>query len=150
MAGTGMSLEQRKARLKKLLHVGRRELGMDEDTYRALLVSVSRDNDRSSSSDLTLQELDLALDRMKASGFKVRKTGGSRRQASEPLARKIRSLWLSLRDAGALRDASESALNHWVEGQTGVADLAWLSAAQSHQCIEQLKKWLARVEVPHE
>ena len=31
-----------------------------------------------------------------------------------------------------------------------VADLAWLSVAQSHQCIEQLKKWLARVEVPHE
>lgn len=142
----GATVQERKLRLIKLLHVGRRELGMDEDTYRQLLAGITRDATRNSASQLTLQELDLVLDRMKAAGFKVRKAGSQRKQADHPMARKIRSLWLTLRDLGALRDASEKALNSWVEGETGVADLAWLNNHQAHLVIERLKKWVNRVE----
>lgn len=145
----GLSLEQRKAHLKKLLHVGRRELGMDEETYRALLVGISKSPERNSSAVLSLQELDLALDRMKAAGFRVKKAGGGRKPATDPLARKVRSLWLQLRDLGALRDPSEAALCKWVEGEIGVADLSWLTSHQAHQVIERLKRWVSRVEVSH-
>lgn len=140
------TVQERKQRLIKLLHVGRRELGMDEDTYRQLIANVTRDPARNSSAQLTLQELDLVLDRMKAAGFKVRKGGHQRRQAEHPTARKVRSLWLTLRDRGALRDASETALNRWVLGETGIEQLAWLDDAQTHLVIERLKKWIKRLE----
>lgn len=140
------SVAERKNRLKKLLHVGRRELRMDEDTYRALLVSISKDPKRTSSAQLTLNELDQALDRMKAGGFKVRAARADRPQDKHATSRKIRSLWLSLRDLGALNDPSEKALAAFIKNQTGVEDLAWLDGAQAAKVIESLKKWVKRVE----
>lgn len=143
----GLSVEDRKKRLKQLLHIARGQLAMDEDTYRMILVGVSKDPLRNSSSLLSLQELELAVDRMKASGFKVRKTASKPQQDDHPLIRKIRSLWLTLRDQGVLRDPSDKALAKYVEGETGVAQLAWLSTAQCHQVIERMKKWIDRKEV---
>lgn len=140
------TVQDRKKRLIKLLHVGRRDLGMDEDTYRAMLASVSKDPARNSSADLTLNELDRALDRMKAAGFKVRTAKADRAQDKQGTSRKIRSLWLTLRDLGAINDASEKALATFVLNQTGVADLAWLDGEHAAKVIEGLKKWVKRLE----
>lgn len=148
MATHGLSLEQRKGRLKQLLHIGAAHLGWDDDCYRDVLVSVTKDPKRNSSTQLTLQELDLVLDRMKRAGFKpVAKKAGSRKRATYPQARKIRSLWLTLRDKGALRDSSEEALTAWVKREFKVDRIDWLSPAQADQAIERLKKWIHRLEV---
>ena len=66
--------------------------------------------------------------------------------ADDPQSRKIRSLWLELRDLGGLRDASETALAHWVKNQTGIEALQWLSTAQASKCIDALKSWRDRVK----
>lgn len=146
----GMSGPARKQHLKTLLHVGKKELGMDEETYRLMLVGVSKDPQRNSSSLLSLQELELAVDRMKASGFKVRATKKDRPQAGDDQSKKIRSLWLQLHDLGSVRDPSEKALASFVLGQTQVADLHWLSSKQAGALIERLKRWVARVQKPNE
>ena len=57
----------------------------------------------------------------------------------------IRALWQELTSSGTVRDGSLSALNKFVQRQTGVARLEWLNNQQASQVIEQLKKWLARV-----
>lgn len=139
---------QQKRRLKQLLHVGKTKLGWDDDFYREVLVSITKNPERNSSTQLTLHELEAAVDRMKRAGFiPVAKKAGSRIQAIYPQAKKIRSLWLTLRDKGALRDASEEALAAWVKGEFGVDHINWLSADQSHKAIERLKKWIDRLEV---
>lgn len=134
-------------RLIKLIHVARRELRMDDDTYRLMLSGMPVLNGVTSTADLSVPNLVQVLEQLKAKGFKVHPKATSRKQpASDPRSRKIRSLWLSLRERGALRDPSEEALIKFVVGITGVAALQWLTAAQASQVIEQLKQWLQRVE----
>lgn len=136
-----------RARLIKLIHVGRRELGMDDETYRLMLASMKGLGGATSTADLTVPSLYRVLEQLKQKGFKVRpKSKGKRPQAADPQSRKIRSLWLTLRDMGALRDPSEEALAKFVHGETGVQALQWLTTEQASHVIEHLKKWIARVE----
>lgn len=134
-------------RLIKLIHVARRDLQMDEDTYRLMLAGMKGLDGATSTADLSVPNLYRVLEQLKAKGFKVRpKSKGKRPQAADPQSKKIRSLWLTLRDQGAIRDSSEEALVKFVHGMTGVEALQWLSAEQASQVIENLKKWSARAE----
>lgn len=133
--------------LIKLIHVARRELQMDDDTYRLMLSGMPALGGVTSTADLSVPNLVQVLEQLKQKGFKVRPTSTSKRpRAKDGQSRKIRSLWLSLRDAGVLRDPSEKALVNFVHGATGVAALQWLTGAQASQVIEQLKQWLQRAE----
>lgn len=134
-------------RLIKLIHVARRELRMDEETYRLMLSGMPVLDGVTSTADLSVPNLVQVLEQLKRKGFKVRPSTTSKRpRAKDGKSRKIRSLWLSLRDAGVLRDASEEALVNFVKGSTGAPALQWLTGAQASQVIEQLKLWLQRTE----
>lgn len=127
---------------KALIHVAKKQLGLDEDTYRALLLRITHAD---SCKDLNLGQLDAVVKELKAKGFVVKGQKAGQAVASQPTAKKIRSLWLQLRDAGALRDSSERALVAFVKNQTQVDTLHWLTPAQSYAVIERLKQWLARL-----
>lgn len=134
-------------RLIKLIHIARRELQLDEETYRLMLSSMPGLDGATSTASLSVPNLVQVLEQLKRKGFRVRPTAtGKRPRAADGRSRKIRSLWLSLRDAGALRDPSEEALVKFVKGVTGAAALQWLTKAQASLVIEQLKQWLQRVE----
>lgn len=60
---------QKKARLIKLLHIAKNQLMLDDAAYRRLLANVS--GGKTSSTKLSLEELELALRGMKAMGFVV-------------------------------------------------------------------------------
>lgn len=119
------------------IHVAKKQLGMDDETYRAMLWSLARVR---SAGDLDHAGRRAVLDHLKACGFNQRKP-----LAQDPLSRKIRASWLDLKALGALRDPSERALNAYVEHQTGVAALQWLSSEQASKVIESLKAWARRV-----
>lgn len=143
----GQSSSPDRLRLIKLIHVARRELHMDDDTYRLMLAGMSGLGGATSTANLSVPNLLRVLEQLKAKGFTVRPNSkGKRAMAADPWSRKIRSLWLTLRDRGELRDASEEALVKFVQGQTGAKALQWLDAKQAHQVIESLKGWLARTE----
>ncbi|RRV28634.1 regulatory protein GemA [Pseudomonas sp. o96-267] len=136
-----------RARLIKLIHVGRRELGMDDETYRLMLASMKGLDGATSTADLNVPNLYRVLEQLKQKGFKVRpKSKGKRPAAADPQSKKIRSLWLTLRDKGALRDPSEEALVKFVHGETGVQALQWLTTEQASAVIEHLKQWIARIK----
>ena len=138
---------QNRVRLIKLIHVGRRELGMDDETYRLMLASMNGLDGATSTADLNVPNLYRVLEQLKQKGFKVRpKSKGKRPAAADPQSKKIRSLWLTLRDKGALRDPSEEALVKFVHGETGVQALQWLTTEQASQVIEHLKQWVARIK----
>lgn len=134
-----------KQRLIRLIHVARRELGMEEDSYRQVLMSVAG---VSSTSKMTLTQLNAVVEHLKKAGFKVRSKVQGKTQ-SRPLdqaetSKKIRALWLMLHQLGAVKDPSERALARYVARITSVDALQWLSAEHASQVIETLKRWALR------
>lgn len=78
-------------RLIRLIHVAKRDLSMDDDTYRAILQRIGK---KASSADLTIPELEKVLEHLKRSGFKVRSKSKSapkpeRAKPSRPLAQDL-------------------------------------------------------------
>lgn len=124
----------------QLIHIAKQQLGMDDETYRAMLWSVARVK---SSTELDFAGRKKVLDHMQACGFK-RTRQQPRALADDPQSKKMRALWLELHAAGKVRNPSESALAAFVKRQTGRDALQWLAAREASAVIEELKKWLAR------
>jgi len=130
----------------QLIHVARRELNLDEDTYRSL---IEQTTGKESLKELTIPQLTAVLDRMKASGFKVRtKRPQDVALASDDQSKKIRALWLHLHTHGEVKNPSERALLAYVERQTHVSALHFLSSTNASKVIERLKKWCERKDIP--
>jgi len=132
-----------RARLVRLIHVAKRALALDDETYRAMIHEVC--DGKTSAADLSVPELDAVLKRMKRGGFKVRSARADRALACDPQSSKIRALWLDLAGMGVVKNSSEAALAAFVKRMTKVDALQWLSAQQASTVIEQLKKWKRRV-----
>lgn len=132
-------------RLIKLIHVARRELCMDDDTYRLLLKGMKGLDGATSTADLSVPNLYRVLEQLKQRGFKVRPSKKQRPLAADEQSKKIRALWLTLHGVGEVRDPSEEALAKFVLKMTGVQALQWLSSDQASRVIENLKKWQLRV-----
>ncbi len=130
------------ADLVKLIHVGRRELQWDEDTYRAALRAVVPGKD--STKGMTVVQLEVVLEHLKKKGFQPKAKPGTRKLADDAQSSKIRALWLDMHAAGIVKRAEESALAAYVKRLTGVDALQWLSTDQASTVIETLKKWQAR------
>ncbi|HEX5278146.1 MAG TPA: regulatory protein GemA [Fluviicoccus sp.] len=141
---TRQSSADRRQQLIRLIHVGKRELSLDEETYRALVKSGSKTT-HDSTSLLTAAQLELVLDAMKARGFVV-KTGGKpvANTMKDPQAQKIRALWLELHTRGYVNNPGDAALHAYIKRITRVERMEWLSSAQASQAIETLKSWLDR------
>lgn len=127
----------------QLIHIAKQQLGMDDETYRAMLWTVATVK---SSSELDWQGRKKVLDHLKACGFKVTasKTKPSRKLADDPESRKVRALWIMLHELGAVRNPAESALAVYVKRLTKVDDLHWINGEQAEVVIESLKKWAMR------
>lgn len=141
------ALADRRNGLIRLIHVAKRDRGLDDETYRDIL---TRATGKSSCRDMTEAELDRALRAFKATGFNVKHS----RPAPKPSrpahrlrgaqAALITALWIDLWQLGAVRDRSDKALDAFVERQAGVAYLKWLTPANANKVIEGLKDWCGR------
>ena len=137
--------------LIRLIHVAKKDLQLDDETYRSILMRIGK---KDSSSNLTVPELEKVLEYLKRSGFKVRSKpksdGKAKAKPSRPLAqdlesKKVRALWLFLHQLGAVKNPSEEALAAYVKRMVGVDALQWISGEQAETLIEALKKWAMRL-----
>ncbi|RAS18903.1 phage gp16-like protein [Microvirgula sp. AG722] len=135
-------MNQERQRLIRLVHVAKRDLGLDDGSYRAILLRIGK---KASAANLTVPELEKVLEYMKRSGFKVRSKNSGLSLADDPQSKMIRGLWLELASMGVVRNPSELALRTFVARMTRVDMLKWLSAEQASQVIEHLKEWRERV-----
>ncbi|MCA1975071.1 MAG: regulatory protein GemA, partial [Caenispirillum sp.] len=132
------------------IHVAKAQMGLDEETYRALLQRVTG---QTSSKACSISELESVVRECVNLGWTPKRTtparsGKARPMAASDVAAKARALWLSLWHLGVVRDPSESALTAFCERQTGMADLAWVrDQKQAVRLIEALKKMAARAGV---
>ena len=141
-----LTQEAQRKQLIKLIHVARRELGMQDEDYRAMLANIPGLDGATSSAELTIPKLKLVLETLKSKGFRVapRSKKPQAKLADDPQSKLIRHLWLSLYTAGKVRDPSESALAKYAARLTKVDQLQWLNSSQAAVVIESLKQWLDR------
>lgn len=140
--------DDRRQQLIRLIHVGKRDLSLDDETYRAMLRH-SSDSKHDSSSKLTLPQLERVLDAMKTRGFKIKIRGKSTAhvmKSQDAQSQKIRALWLELHTRGYVLNPSENSLRAYTKRITGIESSAWISSDMASQVIETLKAWLDRDE----
>lgn len=142
-----------RARLIKLVHVARRDLKLDEDFYRNILLTKGGAN---SAGDMNAAQLQSVVDEFKRLGFKVankaksvgtvvvraRRTGVTTALAADAQSRKARAMWLTLHAIGQVRDPSEAALLAYAKRQCKVDRLEWVQ--DTVPLLESLKAWLLR------
>ena len=128
----------RNPRLAKV-HIARKELGLDEPTYRAVLMRVTA---LESSGACTDAQLDAVMEEFKRLGWTPRQTRPP--LSTKPHVRLIWALWGELKPH--LRDGSAKALRSFCQRQTGVTDPEWLDGRQANVVTEALKAWIKRVQ----
>lgn len=127
------------------IHIAKKQLGMDDDVYRSMLQSVTG---KDSTKLMTNSDLSTVVKALEKMGFKAKTQSskiGQRKLADSPEAKKIRALWLQLRDAGVLTDSSEQALVAFVKRMTGVHALEWLDSKKASKVIDALRGWIVRI-----
>nr|WP_275064782.1 regulatory protein GemA [Bartonella sp. ML70XJBT.G] len=117
--------------------MGRRALGLDDETYRAMLYRLTG---KYSAKDLSVLEKRLVVDEMRACGFEpnVKCLEGK-------YAKKLQALWIAGWNLGIIRDRSDKALLAFVKRQTGIDHIRFLrDSDDACRAIEALKSWLQR------
>lgn len=125
-------------RLIAMIHVARKQLGLDEDTYRSLLGRVTGQR---SAAQLTEGQLGAVVDAMKERGF-VPTRGHA--YSDKPHVRKVWALWAELELTGLVRSPGRASCRAFVQRMTGVTDPEWLSPEQANVVIEGIKAWKRR------
>ncbi|EGQ7799314.1 regulatory protein GemA [Vibrio parahaemolyticus] len=131
--------------LLKLVQIGKRELAMDDDTYRAMLKNITG---QSSSKNLQQWQLSKVLDHLKSLGFKPKH---KKPQPKAPEVAKIKAIWITMHKQGFVRDGSDSAIDAYVRRMTthsngrGIERAMWLKSYQASEVLESLKKWHYRL-----
>lgn len=124
-----------------LIHVAKRDLGLDDSTYRAALQTATG---ASSTKDMTASQLQSVLEHLKRKGFQVKPKAATRPLADDAQSKKIRALWLEMHTQGIVKAPGEASLAAYVKRLTKVDALQWLSTDQASTVIETLKKWQRR------
>lgn len=145
---TKPTLDKRKKQIQ-LIHIAKNKLNLDDDTYRDILLSTTG---KESTKEMNSTELENVLTRLKRLGFniEVKKKAGADELATNAQCKLIRHLWLSLHEAGQVRNSSEQALIKFVQRHIPSATtLEQLSKYYAGNIIEHLKKWCKRAGIQH-
>lgn len=119
------------------IHVAKKDLGLDEGTYRTMLVNVvGKDSLR----DMTPAEHQKVITHMRGKG-----APSGRGKLAGPYAGKLQALWISGWHLGVVRNKSDEALLAFVKGRTGIDHTRFLrNAADARKAVEALKGMLER------
>lgn len=152
-------MDPRRSDLAKI-HIARKDLRLDDDTYRDIIRRVGG-AESGSSSELTATGRARILAHFQARGWKPKR---ARRQpaaaksalmATDPQIRMIRGIWIRLANAGVVKARDEAGLRAWIKAATrrdhpakaGYHAVEFIPRDVARDVIEQLKRWAARCDV---
>ncbi|MCY1668608.1 regulatory protein GemA [Rhizobium sp. SL86] len=125
-----------------LLHVAKRDLGLDDDVYRAVLARYGKVD---SAADLDLAGFNRVMKYLTACGFRstwTKRTYGYRpTMATPPQVDLIRSLWVKWRGAD---DPDDAELNKWLGRFHKVGALRFVDNKKAAKVISALRAMIAR------
>lgn len=130
-----------------LLHVAKRQLGLDDDSYRAILKAKAGVE---SAADLSFPGFYEVIEHFGRLGFKStwkkRNFGARRGMASPSQIGLIRGLFAEWADSA---DDVDTALNNWLSHSFGVTALRFVDEHVAGKAITALKSMTARKAVEH-
>lgn len=137
--------------LQRKIHVGCKQLGLDEDTRHDLQFAVTG---KASMSDMTEADLRLVISALKERGFQTR-IGTRRPAAKRRDVRYCHVLWRLLVEHGQARVKGAKGLNAFIrsrfEGKWGHVPIdidAMSEADEISDVVEALKEWCQRSGIP--
>jgi phage gp16-like protein len=136
--------DQRRRALLAKVHIAKKQLGLADDDYRAIIFQHCG---AMSAADATEAQLAAVVQHFGQRGFKATAKGAPGRRApavDTPSARKARSLWISLHQLGAVRNSSEQALEAFAKRQLDCEFWRWSDQSLSYRLIEALKAMAKR------
>lgn len=132
------------SKLQRLIQVAKRELAMDDDSYRAMLESVAK---KRSTKGMSNAELSMVVERMKALGFQPKR----KKQPRVDETLKIKAIWNVMYNQGFVYNNSDQTVDAYVSRMTsiingkGVERAIWLDANLAYKVLECLKNWHLRL-----
>ena len=134
----------RRAAMLAKIHVARKQLAMEDSSYRAMLLRVAGVESAGDAPDVGLIRVLKEFERL---GFVPRPA----QRDGRGHVRKIYAIWADLKPL--LDDADDQALRQFCRRQTrslknpaGIGAPEWLDPRDARRVIEGLKGWLARVQ----
>lgn len=143
--------------LIKLIHIAKRDLGLDEEMYRQSLQGATG---KASCGAMGICDLEKALDYFKRLGWKPKQqkrklSPTTKNKNGHDVLDKIRAVWIDMHKSGMTDNGTEAALDRWVKRTTapmnkgnGIERVEWLRGARGWLAIktlEALKQWQKRV-----
>jgi phage gp16-like protein len=122
------------------IHIAKKELALDDDTYRAVLKRVTGET---SSAKLNDGEREKVLAEFRRLGWQPKKP--FRKPSTNPHIRKLWALGKELDRRGYWNLPWKRGLIAFVKKETGIDDPDWLDTRQASQVIEALKAIVARL-----
>lgn len=135
------------------IHVAKKQLGMDEDTYRAFL---RRETGKDSARDMSEPERLKVVSAFRAAGFastptRPGKPGHPPRKGegkAPAFVRKAQALWIATWNLGLVANCTDKALAAFVKRQTGLDRPEWVKDARAQRAVvEALKGMTGRAGV---
>ena len=130
--------KDRRRKLIQLIHIGRAQVGLEEEDYRAMLEGLSGER---SSAHMSIPQLEEALKALRSMGFRVRKRLPVRPQdkgyATDKQLAYIKGMWEL-----CARVKTEKALAAFVKRITGAEALRFLTACTARSVILALRKMM--------
>jgi len=125
------------------IHIAKKQLGLDDDTYRAKLEKITG---KASVKFMTETERQTVLTVFRNEGFApAPSSAGKRKPLTGKFAKKLQALWIAGWNLGVVGQRDDAALLAFVTRQTGLDHVRFLHHADDAKAaIEGLKKWLAR------
>ncbi|MCT4654381.1 MAG: regulatory protein GemA [Cohaesibacter sp.] len=119
------------------IHIAKKDLGLDETAYRAILVRITG---KDSSGNMSERQRRAVLAEFQRLGWKP-KTGGKPRPGSnKPFVRLMYALAKNIGQSGYWELPYKDALRAFVKKETGIDNPEWLTFQQASPVIEALKK----------
>lgn len=152
--------DQRRRELAKI-HIARKDLALDEETYHQVIRDIGGAGS-GSSADLSPLGRARVLKHFQTKGWKSKRRPTEKRVAnsgeilaSELQVQWIRKTWSRMAEAGALQNPTEHGLRAWVKSsshryhpnRTGYSATEFLPEWVAQRIIEHLKQWAARCGV---
>ena len=135
--GTG-ELSDRRRKLA-IIHVAKKELGLDDESYRALLEGAA--GVRSAAEIETYRQYAAVLDAFSRAGFQKTR----RPKVDNPQLGKCYALWCRLYELGAVKSKRYGSMLGYVHRMAGEQDL--YRRDQLSMVIESLKAWVDRIQL---
>ena len=151
MARTAQARGTERKNFMARIHIAKKELALDDDSYRSIISSVSPG--KTSAKELTMKELAALIEAFKTKGWKPKRPArkkGIDTAATDFRAKRIwliKKIWGNLENAGVLNDPTQAGLEKYCTKYMLGDKLEWASSDELNSIVSALKGWERRVNM---